>query len=377
MKALHILEATEGGTRRHVLDLLPALQDRGVRCALVYSAERNPDFRRDAAFLQSKNIETNEIPMGHRWARSGDGEALRVLHAHLKAHRYDVIHCHSSNAGLLGRLANTFQKQKAPLVYTPHYVAFAAGLPRLQRRVALYLEKLLSPQSSHTVAVSQHEYSLLRRVLNIESRRISLIHNGIGAWPLRNPQSEIRNPKSEIGCFGRLTAQKNQSTLIRALPAIARTIPDVRLKLVGSGEDESTLRALAASLGCDDRVDFRGEVRDPYTEYFGCDIVAQPSRWEGCSYAILEAMTAGRAVVASTAGGNGEVLGAAGVLLPARDVAAWAREITALAHDAARREALGEAARERVAAHLSLDKMVGKTAGVYERVLREARPQMA
>jgi glycosyltransferase involved in cell wall biosynthesis len=369
MKVLHILEATEGGTRRHVLDLLPALQDCGVHCSLIYSAERNPDFRRDAEFLQSKNIETHEIAMGHRWARSGDWEALRALQAHLKAHRYDAIHCHSSNAGLLGRLANAFQKHRAPLVYTPHYVAFAAGLPRFQRRAALYLEKLLASQSSHTIAVSQHEYSLLRRVLGIESDRLSVIHNGVDIKSF--PRASCLVPRAfTIGCFGRLTAQKNQSTLIRALPEIAQTIPDVRLKLIGSGEDESTLRALATRLGCDDRVDFRGEVPDPYTEYFTCDVVAQPSRWEGCSYAILEAMAAAGAVVASTVGGNGEVLGEAGVLLPARDGKAWAREIAALGCDAPRRAALGEAARERVTRHFSRGAMVGKTVAAYQKVLQ-------
>jgi glycosyltransferase involved in cell wall biosynthesis len=375
MKVLHILEATTGGTRRHVLDLLPALKKRGVSCSLLYSAERNNDFRRDAKFLQSNGIEAHEIPMGHRWARSGDGVALRALHAHLKAHRYDVIHCHSSNAGLLGRLANAFQSPKTPLVYTPHYVAFAAGLPRLQRRAALYSEKLLAAQTAHYIAVSRHEYSQLRRVLGIESERLSLIHNGIdtSAWPVSHAQGAMRDSPFVIGCFGRLTAQKNQSVLIRALPSVVRTLPNARLKLFGSGEDEEALRALAASMGCDDSVDFCGEVRDPRAEYSTCDLIAQPSRWEGCSYALLEAMAAERSIIASRVGGNSEVLGEAGVLLPPSDVSAWEREITALGKDATRRDLFGAIAKNRATTHFRLDTMLAKTVDVYERVLQWKR----
>jgi glycosyltransferase involved in cell wall biosynthesis len=372
MRVLHILEATEGGTRRHVLDLLPRLQARGVKCSLIFSSLRNPGFHHDANFLQQSGVETREIPMGHRWERGQDFQAICAIHTHLKKHRYDLIHCHSSNAGLLARLANLYgQSRSTPLVYTPHYVAFGAGVPRLQRRGALYLEKLLASQTSHYIAVSQHEYSLLRRVLSIEANRIGMIHNGVDvdAWQNAIARVKVRGCDFVIGCFGRLTAQKNQITLIRALPGIAREIPDARLKLVGAGEDESTLRAEAKRLGCDNRVDFCGEVSDLAMEYAGCDIVAHPSRWEGCSYALLEAAAASRAIIASTAGGNPEVIGDAGVLLPARDIAAWTNEICALALDEARRKQLGEAALARVQNQFRIEAMIEKTLAAYQSVL--------
>jgi glycosyltransferase involved in cell wall biosynthesis len=375
MRVLHILEATSGGTRRHVLDLLSALQGRGVRCSLVYSAERNPDFRSDIKTLQSDGIETYEIAMGHRWARTDDGKALQALHAHLKTHRYDVIHCHSSNAGLLGRIANAFQTRKTPLVYTPHFIAFATGLPRWQRRAALYSEKLLTAQTTHYIAVSQHEHSLLRRVLGVGKERMSLIYNGLdaNAWPSPKPQHVSRDSPFVIGCFGRLTAQKNQFVLIRMLPQIIPAIPHVRLKLFGSGEEESALRALAKQLHCDEHVDFEGEVCNPREEYFHCDLIAQPSRWEGCSYALLEAMAASRAIIASTVGGNREVLGNAGVLLSLHVIAAWTHAIIALANDAPYRVALGQAAQTRVTAKFRHSLMIEKTIGVYERVMAESK----
>lgn len=370
MRVLHILEATSGGTRQHILDLLPALQARGISNSLIYSPSRNAAFREDAAWLESKNCQTHEIAMGHSWQRAGDFKALRKLHAHLKNHRYDIIHCHSSNAGLMGRLANWRQPQNIPLVYTPHYIAFAAGLPIPQRRLARWLEKLLAPQTDFFIAVSQHEYSVLQRAQLLRNHNADVIYNGVD-----ERQFSTEFSASEfftIGCFGRLTAQKNQSLLVRALPIIAREIPNVRLRLVGDGEDASTLRELAAKHKVEDLIQWRGEMRDAKAEYPACDIVAQPSRWEGCSYALLEAAASGKAILASDVGGNREVVGAAGVLRPSRDANLWAQNIVSLARDRSRREALGHAARARAASQFRLETMIEKTIAVYERVVSAA-----
>jgi glycosyltransferase involved in cell wall biosynthesis len=371
MRVLHILEATSGGTRRHVLDLLPALQKRGVHCTLIYSPLRNPAFRKDAERLQASGIETTEVAMGHRWSRRTDADALRAIRSHLKSNSYDLIHCHSSNAGVLGRLANATTRPRLPLVYTPHYIAFAAGLPRVQRRAALYLEKLLTGQSSHYIAVSHHERALLQRVLKIEASRTGVIYNGI---EISDCASADIQPATQndfvIGCFGRLTAQKNQSTLLRALPAILSEVPTARVKFVGGGEDEDRLQELVQRLNCNDRVDFRGEVHDVAKEYSECDVVAHPSRWEGCSYSLLEAMNCLRAIVASNAGGNPEVIGEAGVLLPACDALSLVQEIIALAGNPERRQSFGDAAHKRVAEYFRLDDMVTQTLAVYQQVLR-------
>ena len=368
MRVLHILEATGGGTRRHVLDLLPALQTRGISNTLIYSGSRNPAFREDAAFLESNNCETTEIAMGHSWQRLGDAVALRALRTHLKNHRYDVIHCHSSNAGLLGRLANFSRRRSTPVVYTPHYIAFAAGLPFPQRRAARWLEKLLAHQTDYYIAVSRHEYSVIQRARLLRNQNAEVIYNGVEVAPFSQQVSAME--EFRIGCFGRLTSQKNQSLLIRALPLIAREIPHVRMRLVGDGEDRSTLRALAESLKVNHLIEWRGEIRNVSLEYSACQLVAQPSRWEGCSYALLEAAAAARAIVASTAGGNPEVIGDAGVLLPACDARLWAQNILELARDDSRRMFLGNAARERVAAQFRLQTMVEKTIAVYERILK-------
>ena len=105
MKILHILEATQGGTRRHVLDLLPALVQRGFSCDLIYSPLRYPAFDRDAATLESQGVRCYSIPMARGFGGGHDAKALLSLRTQIKTHAYDVVHCHSTKAGFLGRLA--------------------------------------------------------------------------------------------------------------------------------------------------------------------------------------------------------------------------------------------------------------------------------
>ena len=138
--------------------------------------------------------------------------------------------------------------------------------------------------------------------------------------------------------------------------------------MVGGGEDEKALRHLATKLNCAQQVIFEGDLREARAHYFNCDIIAHPSRWEGCSYALLEAMAAGRAIIASDAGGNPEVLGDTGVVIKETNPAVWASEIIALARDDNKRQTLSFATLERATNQFPLRKMVDRTLTVYERV---------
>ena len=368
MKILHILEATMGGTRRHVLDLLPALAARGVACDLIYSPDRYPAFRGDAAWLQAHGVNCFEISMARGWGGRRDASALSAVRAHLKSHRYDAIHCHSTKAGFVGRLVAPW---RTPVVYTPHCIAFDTSLPRPQRRAARIVEKLLAPRTRHFIAVSRHEARVFRRARLRSGKGISVIYNGVDLPAfdaLQSQKTEDRRQKSEfvIGCFGRLTRQKNQTALLHALPTLRRSVAGARLMLVGSGEDETLLRALAEKLNVTDAVTFAGEIEEARPLYAGCDIVAQPSRWEGCPYSILEAMAARRAVVATAVGGVPEVITPdSGIAYHAARSELLAEHLAALAYDAAQRDKMGEAARQRIEERFEAARMVEATARVY------------
>jgi glycosyltransferase involved in cell wall biosynthesis len=376
MRVLHVLEATWGGTRTHVLDLLPRLQARGWECGLVYSSRRHAAFVRDAAWLEAQGIRTWHVPMARSLHPALDAQALRSLSQVVSAFEPGLLHAHSSKAGLLARLQVLAgaPRQRPPVVYTPHCVAFDTLLPVPQRRAARWVEQLLAPLTSRTIAVSLSEARALRRVLGLADCRVNVVPNGLDATAFDRAASPSKLPPHvpTIGCFGRLSPQKNQRVLLRALKYLHQGGTRANLLMVGGGEDEAPLRALAAQWGLQEHVRWMGDVEDARPFYAQCDVVAQPSLWEGCPYSLLEAMAARRAILATDLAPLREMLPpecACGVLAPAR-AEEFASSLRSLLEDAAARREMGAHAREHLESQFSLERMIEGTLRTYHDALK-------
>ncbi|MEO6908868.1 MAG: glycosyltransferase, partial [Abditibacteriaceae bacterium] len=247
MRVLHILEATAGGTRRHVLDLLPSLSRRGIECSLIYSPLRNPDFEQDVVFLRTHGINTYSVPMTRGWETATDMSALRSIHSIISKRTFDIIHAHSSKAGLLGRLA-VVPRHKSTFIYTPHCIAFNTGLPRRQRQLARIAETLLAPVTDHYIAVSLPEKQAILRAHLASSRKVHLIYNGVDAEQFDIALPVDAHGTFTIGCFGRLSRQKNQQFALRLLYELRKHQKNIRLLLVGDGEIKQDLQQLSHQL---------------------------------------------------------------------------------------------------------------------------------
>ncbi len=197
-----------------------------------------------------------------------------------------------------------------------------------------------------------------------------VIHNGIDPDEVRRQAGRpTRSPDAfHVGIVGRLTAVKGHADLFRALSQTPRSVV---LKVFGTGPDEPELRRLAAQLGVDDRVEFKGFVNAIYPELASLDLLAMPSLHEGLPYTLLEAMSLGVPVVATRVGGLPEALddGVTGVLVPARDPGLFACAIRELQADPARRIAMAERAQDAVATLFHVDHMVGQYMEVYSRAV--------
>ena len=176
---------------------------------------------------------------------------------------------------------------------------------------------------------------------------------------------------------GRLVRSKGLVDAIRALSMLAT--PDVVLDVVGTGYQRVECEELARQLGLDGRVTFHGQVAHDEIEGFlrRADIFVFPSYREPGGIAVVEAMAAGLPCIVSDRGGPAEnVDEASGIHVAARDLAEYpgeiARAIDGLVADPARREAMGEAARRRVADRLLWDRKVDAIDNLYSRVLAHA-----
>lgn len=170
-----------------------------------------------------------------------------------------------------------------------------------------------------------------------------------------------------VGTVGWLTQQKDPATFLRAAARVAAARPDVRFAWCGSGELEGEARALAASLGIADRVQFLGYRPDARAVLAAYDVFVLASRFEGVAYSPLDAMALERPVVATAVTGTRDTVvdGVHGYLVPPGDATALADRILTLVASPDLREAMGRAGRQLVERRFRAEQMVAKTAALY------------
>lgn len=274
----------------------------------------------------------------------------------------DMVHAHSSKAGALTRAAAMTMRRRPPIVFTPHAWSWLVG--GNMSRVYLTIERLLASHTDVYVAVGEREATAGKAVL--PKGEMLVVPNGVdtGYWAPDGPLAP-RSPGRLVVCVGRLSRQKGQDLAIRALAQLENR--DAILRLLGDGPDQGELIRLASELGVSERVEFWGSVADPDRHLRAADVVVVPSRWDGMSLALLEAMAVGTAIVATDVAGT-EVLGDAGIVVPVEDVAALSESIDALLDDEAWRRHLAGAARDESLNH-TLDDSLDAMVSVWEEAL--------
>lgn len=198
---------------------------------------------------------------------------------------------------------------------------------------------------THVVCVSE-EVALEARAAGLPAARLVRLPNGVDLAADVTPVG--LGPAPTVLFVGRLDPAKGADDLVRAFARLETG--DARLVLAGDGPERPALERLARDLGVADRVDLLGRRGDVPGLLRGATVVAVPSRSEGLSNALLEALAAGCAVVATAIGPNREAAGDAALLAPAGDVGALAHALARALGDPDLRRALGEAARARAAA---------------------------
>jgi glycosyltransferase involved in cell wall biosynthesis len=283
--------------------------------------------------------------------------------------RPDVIHAHSSKAGLLGRLAGAFAGVPVRIV-TVHGWSFAAygGLPAWCFRQA---ERLAQHFTTAVICVadSTREQGLAARAC--AAGRTVVIHNAIDV-PSFVARVRADGPP-RIVSVARFAYPKDYGTLAAAL---GRVQPDFRAILVGDGPERPEVAAALQRAGLASRVEILGDRRDVPALLAESDIFVLSSRSEGFPISILEAMAAALPVVATNVGGVAEAVAheETGLLVPAADPAALAEALELLIEDPELRGRLGTAAWARARGRFNLPRFHAAHLELYRRELEQFRP---
>jgi glycosyltransferase involved in cell wall biosynthesis len=250
--------------------------------------------------------------------------------------------------------------------------------PRDRRWGLLYslLDRSTLYPADHVVAVSQRMQRELVTLPGLSARRVTAIQNAIdcayfSAPEQRDPcRSELGLPPEShvIGYAGRIDRVKRLDLLLEGFSAAVAHHPQARLLIIGEGGQRSKLEALAASLGISDAVIWTGFRQDMPRLLAAMDLYVQTSVNEGLSLSILEAMAAGKAVIATDVGGAQEVLAhqVTGILIPPGSSPAIAAATVDLLDHPEKRAALAQAARDHVVQSFGVERMVEGYRRVYE-----------
>ncbi|HKE01470.1 MAG TPA: glycosyltransferase family 4 protein [Planctomycetota bacterium] len=381
-RVLLAMECTIGGTRRHLGQLALGLPRDRYDVTVVASAERDATFRDDLAAIRRAGIEAIELPMVRPIDRRRDLAHYRELRRVVREGRFDIVHSHSSKAGVLGRAAS-LREGIGRRVYTPHTFSFAftAGFSRPKRALFYGVELALGRATHRMICVSPSEAVQARSLHLCAPDRVRVVENGIDPTPYVSAPTRAES-RAQLGLAPAtrivlvVGLQNRAKGQVDAVGALARIAPASRPLLLLAGgvsdpaygrEVESRIRAL----GVDGSVQLLGHRDDVPRLLAAADVVLSPSRWEGMPYAVLEAMAAERAVLATATNGarDAVVHGETGIVVPVGDLGALAREMESLAADPGRARSLGEAGRARVLERYTLARMIEKTAAVYDEAI--------
>ena len=302
---------------------------------------------------------------------AGHPKIRRELLSVLTRHTVDLIHvqCVSIN-GYYARLAA--QTLGLPLVVTAQgeRTMDAGRIYEKSPLINRVLRDLLA-DAAHVTACSRDTLCDIENFYEQPlGARASVVYNGIRLADFADPQP-FPHPRPYLLAIGRHVPQKGFDVLLRAFAAAA--LPGHDLLLAGDGPERPALEAQAAALGLAGRVVFTGRADRPaaVSLFHGCDFFVLPSRQEPQGIVNLEAMAAGKAVLASRVGGVPEIVreGETGLLVPGEDVPALAAAMTRLAADPALRQQLGDAGRAR-AQHFDWSAIAAQYLAIYETAIK-------
>jgi phosphatidyl-myo-inositol dimannoside synthase len=293
--------------------------------------------------------------------------------------------CEGDRRALVYAVTRAFLQTRYDLVIAAHVnlspvLLILAPLQRSAARVTLvygtdswirlpWLRRLALRQSQLVVAISRHTADRTTRANRLDPRKVDVVPGGVDphlaeASASREVPDDFGQPvlgKNSLLTVARLSsleASKGHRTVLRSLPRVLASVPDVTYHIVGEGDLGPSLQRLACELGIERHVRFHGALsdRDLRRCYRSCTAFVMPSIWEGFGLVFLEAMAYARPIVAANRDGAPDVLGDAALLVDPNDAEQLAQKLITLLSNPLLRAHLGQAGRARLDEHFTYDR---------------------
>jgi glycosyltransferase involved in cell wall biosynthesis len=295
----------------------------------------------------------------------------------IKEKEIDIVHAHGTRAN-----SNVFWAAKSlhiPLIYTIHGWSFHDDQKPFVKKFRILSEKFLTSRTDMNISVSESNRQSGQKY--IKSFTSSVVNNGIDQEKF-NPAKNFTDIRKELSIennatlllfIARFTAHKQPLTLIRAFAIVLKKMPALKLLMVGDGDEKKTALILAKELSIEDSIIFLPFREDVPAILNAADIFILPSLWEGLPIGLLEAMSMGKAVIASNVDGTCEIIKHQnnGYLIDVNNLQhELAGAIILLAGDTARCQKYGANAIETVKNHFNAASMTRQIENIYTSIYK-------
>ncbi|HPM24299.1 MAG TPA: glycosyltransferase [Phycisphaerae bacterium] len=369
-----------GGAQENTLLTCAGLHERGHRVTLISGPTRGPEGSL-VERARGGGYEFIELPELIRAVNPWmDMRARRCLAMEFQRLRPDIVHTHSSKAGILGRLAAA-DARVPRIVHTIHGMSFNRTQPWPVRRAYAWLEWLTARRTHAIVAVADAMIDQSVAAGICRRDKLLTVYSGMEVGQF-TPHVELRaaarrawgvtDDQVVVGTVARLFRRKGYEQLIPVMARAAARAPRLHFVWIGDGAQRAEYEAELARLGLTARTTLVGLIppADVPQMLAGCDLLAHTSQWEGLPRAVVQALLMQVPAVAFDIDGTPEVVldGQTGRCVPLNDLDAFSEALCDLAADADLRRRLGRAGREHCLERFDWRRMVDQLEALYQRL---------
>ena len=367
---MHIVQAP-GGVERYIQMFLKYINKSEYENILICSKDY------DRKYYANCTSAFEYVDMIREINLTSDLKSILLVRKLIKKYKPDIIYCHSSKAGAIGRAANFGFKNM--IIYNPHGWAFNMECSSKKKAVYRLVERCLAKITDYIIAISDYEKKSAIDNRICKSEKIQVIYNGIDLDSYNQEISNYHMTRADlgisedayvIGCVGRLSKQKSPDIFIKAAAQIKKKIPQAYFLMVGNGDEQEQTEQFITELELQNCVHITGWVDNPMEYVMLFDQAMLLSRWEGFGLVLAEFMWAEKPIVATKVDAIPNLISDAvnGLLVEKDAVDAVVKASIRIYEDRELAEQLCEQGRRIVTERFSVKRVVAEHEKLFERI---------
>ena len=371
MKVLQLITRLDkGGAPRIFLKLIRGLKEGGIDVIMASGPSQEPE-EEPRGFSQRFHIPYHPLTHLRRdIAPVRDTLALLEIIALIRKEKPDLLHTHTTKAGILGRVAGWITRTKT--IHTPHGHLFYGYFGKGKERFYVLLEQLAARLCERIITISGDERRAYLKKGIGNAKKVITVYNGIDVRQFPGDRKKVRAELGiaqgvpVVGFVGRLEQVKGPDRFVEAAKEVQAACPQAHFVMVGDGPMKEELMRMAHGISGFHLVGYREDIPDLMATV---DLVMISSLNDGFNLAAVEAMASSKPIIATAVGGLPEVVGEGGILVKPGDTKGLAQETIQLINAPDLREQIGEKGRRRAEALFDWDVCFQKALDIYHQVV--------